>query len=130
MIFQKSQLKPVHRRQCKRLEDRLLKICIEVSTKYKREGGGRQKRKLNDKMKKLAVYETETVSNIYATVSKFEKDKIELTEKCRLLLSEINEANKKIAGTEKVLSNNVTELSEITEGKELLLDCLGNYNLK
>ena len=81
-------------------------------------------------MKKLAVYETETVSNIYATVSKFEKDKIELTEKCRLLLSEINEANKKIAGTEKVLSNNVTELSEITEGKELLLDCLGNYNLK
>jgi hypothetical protein len=24
----------------------------------------------------------------------------------------------------------VTELSEITEGKELLLDCLGNYNLK
>jgi hypothetical protein len=101
-----------------------------VSTKYKREGGGRQKRKLNDKMKKLAVYETETVSNIYATVSKFEKDKIELTEKCRLLLSEINEANKKIAGTEKVLSNNVTELSEITEGKELLLDCLGNYNLK
>ena len=130
MIFQKSQLKPVHRRQCKRLEDRLLKICIEVSTKYKREGGGRQKRKLNDKMKKLAVYETETVSNIYATVSKFEKDKIDLTEKCRLLLSEINEANKKIAGTEKVLSNNVTELSEITEGKELLLDCLGNYNLK
>ena len=130
MIFQKSQLKPVHRRQCKRLEDRLLKICIEVSTKYKREGGGRQKRKLNDKMKKLAVYETETVSNIYATVSKFEKDKIEPTEKCRLLLSEINEANKKIAGTEKVLSNNVTELSEITEGKELLLDCLGNYNLK
>ena len=44
-----------------------------MSTKYKREGGGRQKRKLNDKMKKLAVYETETVSNIYATVSKFEK---------------------------------------------------------
>jgi hypothetical protein len=50
--------------------------------------------------------------------------------KCRLLLSELNEANKKIAETEKVLSNNVTELSEITKEKELLLDCLGNYNLK
>jgi hypothetical protein len=39
-----------------------------VSTIYKREGGGRQKRKLNDKVKELAVYETEieTVSNIYA----------------------------------------------------------------
>jgi len=100
-----SQLKPVHLRQCKRLEDRLRKICNEVSTIYKREGSGRQKRKLNDKVKKLAVYETEieTVSNVYASVSKFEKDK-ELAEKCRLLLNELNEANKKIAETEKVLS--------------------------
>jgi hypothetical protein len=90
-----------------------------VSTIYKREGGGRQKRKLNDKVKTLAVYETEieTVSNIYATVSKFEKDKVELAEKCRLLLSELNEANKKIAEAEKVLFNNVTELSEITKEK-------------
>jgi len=56
-------------------------------------------------VKKLAVYETEieTVSNVYASVSKFEKDK-ELAEKCRLLLNELNEANKKIAETEKVLS--------------------------
>ena len=83
-------------------------------------------------LEKFAVYETEieTVSNVYATVSKFEKDKLELAEKCRLLLSELNEANKKIAETEKVLSNNVTELSEMTKEKELLLDCLGNYNLK
>lgn len=51
-------LKPIHLRQCKRLEDRLGKNCNEVSTIYKREGGGRQKRKLNDKVKKLAVYET------------------------------------------------------------------------
>jgi len=49
-----SQLKPVHLRQCKRLEDRLRQICNEVSRIYKREGGGRQKRKLNDKVKKLA----------------------------------------------------------------------------
>ena len=70
-------------------------------------------------MKKLAVYETEieTVSNVYATVSKFEKDKLELAEKCRLLLNQLNEANKKIAETEKVLSNNVTELSEMTKEK-------------
>jgi hypothetical protein len=48
-------------------------------------------------VKELAVYETEieTVSNIYAAVSKFEKDMVELAEKCRLLLSELNEANKK-----------------------------------
>jgi hypothetical protein len=51
------------------------------------------------------------VSNVYATVSKFEKDKLELAEKCRLLLNQLNEANKKIAETEKVLSNNVTESS-------------------
>lgn len=122
----------MHLRQCKRFEDRLGKNCNEVSTIYKREGGGRQKRKLNDKVKKFAVYEIEieTVSNVYATVSKFEKDKLELGEKCRLLLNELNEANKKIAETEKVLSNNVTELSEITKEKELLLNCLGNYNLK
>ena len=114
-----SQSKPVHLRQRKRLEDRLGNICNEVSTIYKREGGGRQKRKLNDKVKELAVYETEieTVSNIYAAVSKFEKDMVELAEKCRLLLSELNEANKKIAETEKILSNNVTELSEITKEK-------------
>jgi hypothetical protein len=70
------------------------------------------------------------VTNVYATVSKFEKDKLELAEKCRLLLNELNEANKKIAETEKVLSNDVTELSEMTKEKELLLDYLGNYNLK
>jgi hypothetical protein len=106
-----SQLKPVHLRQCKILEDRLGKICNEGSTIYKREDGSRQKRELNDQVKKLAVYETEieTVSNIYATVSKFEKDNVELAEKGRLLLNELNEANKKIAETEKVLSNNVTE---------------------
>jgi hypothetical protein len=49
--------------------------------------------------------------------SKFEKDKLELAEKCRLLLNQLNEANKKIAETEKVLSNNVTELSEMTKEK-------------
>ena len=83
-------------------------------------------------LEKVAVYETEieTVLSVYATVSKFEKDKLELAEKCRLLLSELNEANKKIAETEKVLSNDVTELSEMTKEKELLLDYLGNYNLK
>ena len=83
-------------------------------------------------LEKVAVYETEIeiVLSVYATVSKFEKDKLELAEKCRLLLSELNEANKKIAETEKVLSNDVTELSEMTKEKELLLDYLGNYNLK
>jgi hypothetical protein len=83
-------------------------------------------------LEKVAVYETEieTVLSVCATVSKFEKDKLELAEKCRLLLSELNEANKKIAETEKVLSNDVTELSEMTKEKELLLDYLGNYNLK
>ena len=37
---------------------------------------------------------------------------------------------KRLQKLKKVLSNNVTELSEITKEKELLLDCLGNYNLK
>lgn len=123
-----SQLKPVYLKPCDRLDERLRRICSEVSSIYKRQVGGRQKVKLDEKMKKLAVYdsEIEIASKLYADVSKFEKDNVKLTEKYRLMLNELIETNKKFAEVEKELSENMTALAGVTKDKEALLDCLGN----
>ncbi|VDI14468.1 Hypothetical predicted protein [Mytilus galloprovincialis] len=122
-----SQLKPVYLKPCDRLDERLRRICSEVSSIYKRQVGGRQKVKLDEKMKKLAVYdsEIEIASKLYADVSKFEKDNVKLTEKYRLMLNELIETNKKFAEVEKELSENMTALAGVTKDKEALLDCLG-----
>lgn len=124
-----TQLGAIHLKQCERLEERLRIICVETERKYKMTGGGRQKLMLNEKVKKLAVYDSEVVraEQLSISLDQFRNENVNLLEKCKTLSKDLTKALRESQRHEEELRKASVELATVTAEKESLVECLGTY---
>ena len=116
-------------KQCERVEERLRRLTSEISALYRKQKGGRQKDIFDEKVKKLAVYESEVESaeKLSTVLTSFQNSNVELENRCKILLNQLKESKEFLKETEQKADTMSRKLSELTKEKEGLLECLVIY---